>query len=448
MLSQIIFSDSTPSVREAIVTLNSAMTWGQLKRVASSICREHKLLSMRRIGLSFQPRAESYAVLAALDKLKCDVFLLDGNLSSPRIAELGRAFKLAAVLEPESNGESVRVLVNGFSGEYAWSGHSTVTILTSGSTGEAKAARHTWDILCRPVRKADGMSAPRWFLTYRPNLYAGLQVMLQCFVNYGTLVMPGSEHNPQLDAELMFAGGVRFVSGTPSYYRQLLMFADRELMQRIDLEQINLGGEVVDQSLLDRLKQFFPRARHVHIYATTELGRCFSVTDGLAGFPAKYLERPSPDGVEMKIHEGELLVRSANAMQCYDVCSPRYTTEGEWHATGDMVELKGDRAYFVGRKSEMINVAGSKVYPIEVEQVIRAIAGVSDVRVFGRASSITGQVVACEIVAKEGLDPMVLRETVARISMSKLPSYQRPRQINVVKQIAVSAAGKTLRGVS
>lgn len=447
MLSQIIFSDSIPSVREAIVTPNSAMTWGQLKRVASSISQEHKLLSMRRVGLSFQSRAESYGILAALDKLKCDVFLFDGSLSSSRIAELGREFKLAAALEPVRNGESVRVVLNRFSGEHAWSGQSTVTILTSGSTGEAKAARHTWDTLCRPVRKASDLSAPRWFLSYRPNLYAGLQVMLQCFVNYGTLVLPGSGHDPQLDAELMFAGKVRFVSGTPSYYRRLLMFADRDLLQRINLAQITLGGEVVDQPLLDRLKQCFPRARHVHIYATTELGRCFSVTDGLAGFPAKYLERPSPDGVEMKIHEGELLVRSANAMQCYDVCSPRYSSEGEWFATGDMVELKGERVYFVGRKSEMINVAGSKVYPIEVEQVLRAIAGVSDVRVFGRASSITGQLVACEIVAKEGLDPLVLRETVARISMSKLLAHQRPRQINVVKQIAVSAAGKTLRSV-
>jgi acyl-CoA synthetase (AMP-forming)/AMP-acid ligase II len=90
-------------------------------------------------------------------------------------------------------------------------------------------------------------------------------------------------------------------------------------------------------------------------------------------------------------------------------------------------------------------VAGSKVFPIEVERVIRIIPGVSDVRVFGKASSIAGELVACEIVATPDQDREALKETVARICRAQLNSQQQPRLIKLVERIDLSSAGKTLR---
>jgi hypothetical protein len=87
----------------------------------------------------------------------------------------------------------------------------------------------------------------------------------------------------------------------------------------VPLIQVTLGGEVVDQQILDSLRRTFPHARIVHIYATTELGRCFSVTDGRAGFPARYLTEPTADGVVLGVEDGELVVRSANAMEGYEL---------------------------------------------------------------------------------------------------------------------------------
>ena len=70
----------------------------------------------------------------------------------------------------------------------------------------------------------------------------------------------------------------------------------------------SLWGEVADQGLLDALHRFYPCARIVHIYATTELGRCFSIKDGRAGFPVSLLDVPSEDGICLKIEDGELHV--------------------------------------------------------------------------------------------------------------------------------------------
>ena len=416
--------------------------------MAQFVCIRQQKVAKRRVGLSFQPTADSYAALAALDRLACDVFLFDARFPMEEALRQAKNLKLGAFLSQGKSAVGGEFQSHELPGEEEWSGSSTVTILTSGSTGEPKAARHSWESLSRPVRQGAVNVAPRWLLSYRPNLYAGLQVALQCFVDRGTLVVPGFEIDPNSVAEFMCLSGVQFASATPSYWRRLLMFAEANLLKKIPLVQITLGGEIVDQSVLDRLRNCFPSARLVHIYATTELGRCFSVSDGLAGFPSSYLDAVSPDGVELRVQGGELLIRSPNSMRMYDPFSHNQASSGEWFATGDMVAVRDGRAYFVGRKSEMINVAGSKVYPVEVERVIRTIPGVSDVRVFGKTSSIAGELVACEVVAETGQDREALKKSVTRICRAELTSPQQPRLVKFVDKINLSAAGKTLRSRS
>lgn len=445
MLRSIILDETIPLAQAAVVTRRETVTWGQLRAQAHKMTGAFATLESRRVGLSLRAAGESYAALAALDKLRCDTFLFDALLPLETILSLARKLKLGAVVVASSPGESSEFNVHELGGEEKWSGSSTVTILTSGSTGEPKAARHMWESLSRPVRKGPEETEPRWLLTYRPNLYAGLQVMLQCFADRGTLVIPDADMDPQAMAQFMCDAEVQFVSATPSFWRRLLILADSVLLRRAPLVQITLGGEVVDQPLLNRLKQYFPKVRLAHIYATTELGRCFSVHDGMAGFPASYLGKILPDGSELRIQNGELLIRSPNSMKMYDPHAGEQTLVTDWFATGDLVKLKDDRVHFVGRRTDMINVAGSKVYPMEVERVIRVIPGVFDVRVFGKASSVAGELVACEIVPTPGQDPDALKARVNQICRSTLASPQLPRLIKLVDQIGLSAAGKTLR---
>lgn len=446
MLGKLIFEEELPESRRAVVTPVHTTTWAGLREESQRFFETHRNLSKRRVGLSFQSSTESYAALAALDRLSCDVFLFDSHLQFEEAIELSSRLRLGGLLTAE---HSAGLKLSELPDEEGWSGDSTITILTSGSTGKPKAARHSWESISRPIRRGFGSGAA-WLLTYRPNLYAGLQVMLQCFAEGGTLVVPGPDMDPKATARFMVEAGVQYVSATPSYWRRLLMFSDVELLKKVPLLQITLGGEVIDQPILDNLRRCFPVARLVHIYATTELGRCFSVSDGKAGFPAKYLENPLPDGTALRVHEGELQVRSANAMRTYDPLSSQLSSLSSssplgWFATGDMVDIQEDRVYFVGRKTEMINVAGSKVFPVEVERVIRVVPGVSDVRVFGRASSIAGELVACEIVAAPNQDREALRSLIVRTCLASLASHQQPRIIKLVDRIDLSSAGKTLR---
>ncbi len=445
MLSSIILDQAIPSAQEALVVGRRVVVWEELRSQARRMLTTLQSLKCRRVGVSMRATAESYAALAALDRLGTDVFLFDARIPTDEILHRAGKLKIGAILTVDCEADPSGFAIHELPGEENWSGSSTVTILTSGSTGEPKAARHTWESLSRPVRKGPGATAPRWLLTYRPNLYAGLQVMLQCFSDRGTLLASGDDLDPRSLARFMSESKVQYVSATPSFWRRLLILVDSETLKKMPLVQITLGGEMVDQPLLDGLKAHFTGVRLVHIYATTELGRCFSVCDGMAGFPASYLDTPLPDGTVLRIQDGELYVRSANSMRMYDPLSGHGTLNDGWFATGDLVTANGDRVYFVGRKSDMINVAGYKVHPLEVERVIRVVPGVSDVRVFGKRSSLAGELVACEIVAAPEQDPEILKLRVNQACRSTLSNPQIPRIIKFVDHISLSTAGKTLR---
>jgi acyl-CoA synthetase (AMP-forming)/AMP-acid ligase II len=359
----------------------------------------------------------------------------------------------AASIEPPSTKQieiphfPSRLSITLFDDATRGSGESTVTILTSGTSGKPKAATHTWTTLARPIRMTQTEETQRWLLSYAPHLYAGLQVILQCMAQGGVLVVDDSRGDIAALVKLMCDHRVGYVSATPSYWRKLFMLADPNELVRVPIVQVTLGGEVADQLILDKLSATFPQARIIHIYATTELGRCFSVTDRLAGFPARFLEQTSPDGVRMKIEEGELLVQSENRMRKYDsaVSDGVSVTQDGWTRTGDLVDRSADRVYFVGRRSDLINVGGNKVAPLEVERVIREVNGVADVRVFPQNSSIAGQLVACEIVPGAGANRDDLRRRVISHCQASLAGHARPRWITMVDQIELSSANKVRR---
>jgi acyl-CoA synthetase (AMP-forming)/AMP-acid ligase II len=210
------------------------------------------------------------------------------------------------------------------------------------------------------------------------------------------------------------------------------------------LQQITLGGEAVDQGVLDRLQRAFPGARISHIYASTEMGACFVVNDGRAGFPAAFLSDASLP-TRLKISDdGELWIASQRRMKEY--LGENAAAAEEWFATGDMVRLEADRVYFVGRKTECINVGGAKVFPADVERVIRNVPGVREVRVHPVASSMVGQLVGAEIEPVAGQAAAPLRDAVLAACRRDLVKYQVPAIVKIVDRLAVNDAGKIARG--
>ncbi|HTQ39539.1 MAG TPA: class I adenylate-forming enzyme family protein [Pirellulales bacterium] len=439
--------------RAALVTLYARWSWNDMAQLTAGAVQELSALRGQRVAVVHRGDGPTWAALAALDELRADVFLLNPMLSRAAQRQLADEFSLAAIVSTANavNGERQVHEIQPFENAAAGSGQSTVTILTSGTSGRPKAVRHHWGSLCRPVRLTAAQQPPVWLQTYLPNLYAGVQVSLQCLLNGGMLVCPDPAADVDQIIEMMLQERVAFASATPSYWRRLLLFGNAQKLRSVPLKQITLGGEVVDQQVLDLLKATFPQARIAHIYATSELGRCFSVTDGQAGFPARWIGSVTTDGVELKIEEDELLARSPNVMLGYDRLSvPSDINAGSapanaWIATGDLVRRIGDRCVFVGRSSDMINVGGNKVYPQEVEPVLRAVPGVADVRVYAAQSSLVGQLVAAQVVAARAEEADAVKDRVIETAARTLAPHQRPRLIDMVARIELSDAGKMVR---
>ena len=123
----------------------------------------------------------------------------------------------------------------------------------------------------------------------------------------------------------------------------------------------------------------------------------FEVDDGLEGFPASLVG--APGDVQIKVADGSLRIRSARTAVRYLGEEQSSLTDDEGFVdTGDMVERRGDRYYFLGRRSGIINVGGLKVYPEEVEAAINRHPAVRMSRVRARRSPITGSLVAADVV--------------------------------------------------
>jgi acyl-coenzyme A synthetase/AMP-(fatty) acid ligase len=195
----------------------------------------------------------------------------------------------------------------------------------------------------------------------------------------------------------------------------------------------------------------FPQANIGHAYASTEAGVAFDVNDGLAGFPAAFVGG-ARDGVDMKIVDGSLNIRSPRTASRYvgGRRAAALADDAGFVDTGDMVELRGDRYYFVGRKGGIINIGGLKVHPEEVEAVINRHPQVRMSLVRPRQSPITGAIVVAEIVLKSEEDSAParqreLKDDILKLCREALPRHKVPAAISFVPALAVAATGKLAR---
>jgi acyl-coenzyme A synthetase/AMP-(fatty) acid ligase len=113
-----------------------------------------------------------------------------------------------------------------------------------------------------------------------------------------------------------------------------------------------------------------------------------------------------------------------------------------------VVELRGPRYHFVGRKDGVINVGGLKVHPEEVEAAINRHAEVSGSLVKSRKSPIIGAIVVADVVPKTGgageAGPALEREIIA-LCRRDLAAYKVPAMVRFVSALPMTAAGKVLR---
>jgi acyl-coenzyme A synthetase/AMP-(fatty) acid ligase len=320
-------------------------------------------------------------------------------------------------------------------------------LLTSGTTGVPKMVVHSLAGLTAPkgaCGPAD--SAAVWGTFYDIRRYGGLQIFFRTVLGGASLVL-SSAGEPMADHLARLARhGVTHLLGTPTHWRRALM---SPTIRNISPRYVRLSGEIADQAILDRLRAVFPQAAVIHAYASTEAGVAFEVNDGLSGFPAAYVGRIR-DGVEMKIVDGSLRIRSPRTASRYVGTEQTLADADGFVDTGDIVERRGDRCYFAGRKGGIINIGGLKVHPEEVEAVINRHPQVRMSLVRPKKSPITGSIVVADVVLtseQQGASArqIEVRDDILKLCREALPRHKVPAAISFVPTLPVAATGKLAR---
>ena len=397
----------------------------------------------KRIALGEMPILELACALILLDGLAEVICLLPKEVTPQERASLLAQAKIDLVIEGSDLGfsELIRSIhsIGAIESSIISNGDSLRTIETiwmlptSGTSGIPKLISHTLESLTRTMTARNLSNQYVWGSLYSIRRFAGLQVFLQSWISQTPLILLDESQNlfESLDSLIKF--GCNSLSATPSMWRKLSMIPR---FNEMNLNQITLGGEIVDQPVLSMLSNRFPVARITHIYASTEAGVGIVVRDKKSGFPMDLLSAPQ-SMLKMQIDENDHL--------WFEVENTQIKGK-QWIDSGDVVKVDGDRVYFLGRANGSINVGGNKVMPEEVESVIKQMSEVAFVQVRAKKSPIMGSLIEAVVTMKPGHDfNGDFKKRLIAYCRTHLNDFKVPAFVIQNNEITLSSSGKLSR---
>jgi acyl-CoA synthetase (AMP-forming)/AMP-acid ligase II len=114
--------------------------------------------------------------------------------------------------------------------------------------------------------------------------------------------------------------------------------------------------------------------------------------------------------------------------------------------TGDMGHVDEDGFVFLtGRADDVINCGGEKIYPREIEDVLRGHPAVTQAVVVGRQDDVLGECPVAYVTARPGMEPAELADALMRSCEARLGRTRRPRRLVVVDSVPTGPTGKVSR---
>ncbi|MFO1294275.1 MAG: long-chain-fatty-acid--CoA ligase [Rubrivivax sp.] len=145
---------------------------------------------------------------------------------------------------------------------------------------------------------------------------------------------------------------------------------------------------------------------------------------------------------------GEIVIRGPGVMQGYwrRPEDSAQALRGGWLHSGDIGRMDdAGYVYIVDRVKDMINVAGFKVWPAEVEQYLYKLPGVQEVAVYGLPHPDKGEQVVAAVVPRPG--HALGAEDVLAYCRTHIAAYKVPARVDIVAELPKSATGKILKRV-
>ena len=294
-------------------------------------------------------------------------------------------------------------------------------VFTSGSTGKPKGILHDCE---RVIKKfAAQRTAYRTLLFLLMDHFGGFNTFLAALSYGGVLVAPDGRQ-PAAVARTIERARVELLPVTPTFLNLLLAAGSAAEHDMSSVKLISYGTEVMTEATLKRITELFPNARFQQTYGLSEMGVLRSKSQASGSTWVKV----GGEGFETRIVEGILHVRSESAMVGYLNAPDPFDSDG-WFNTGDAVERSGEFLRILGRRSEVINVGGQKVFPAEVETALLEAGNVTEATVFGEPHPLMGHVVVARISLSEPEEALALKARLRKHCLARLAPVQGPGEI-------------------
>lgn len=319
---------------------------------------------------------------------------------------------------------------------------------SSGTTGFPKAILHNHGSLVHSARveqKHHGQTRDDVFLCIPPLYHTGAKMHW-----FGSLLSGGRAVllkgvKPKSILETVSNEGCTIVWLLVPWAQDILDAIDRGEINPDDYQLsqwrlMHIGAQPVPPSLIARWKKVFPD----HLY-DTNYGLSESIGPGCVHLGVENINKVGAIGKagfgwEVKIADengntvkrgdvGELYVKGPGVMKCYyrDEKATAETLKDGWLLTGDMAQEDEDGfIYLVDRKKDVIISGGENLYPVQIEDFLRAHPAVKDVAVIGLPDKRLGEIAAAIISIKEDC---ICTEEEINTFCQKLPRYKRPHKV-------------------
>lgn len=302
--------------------------------------------------------------------------------------------------------------------------HPGIVFFSSGSTGESKGAVHDFVYILDKFKQPRKMKRMITFLMF--DHMGGINTLLHNLSGGGCIITV-RDRTPKAVLNIVEKYKVQVLPVSPTFINLMLLSGAYQQFDLSSLETISYGTEVMPESTLERLNEIFPNIRLVQTYGLSELG----VMDTKSKSNNSLWVKLGGAGFETRVRNNMLEIKAHSAMIGYLNAPSPYTEDG-YFMTMDMVEQDGEYYKILGRKSEIINISGEKVYPAEVESFFMGMDGVEDVAVKGESNPLIGSMVVAKFKINTNETLSEFKKRMTAYAKGKIADYKIPQKVRLV----------------
>ncbi|MCW1823498.1 MULTISPECIES: acyl-CoA ligase FadD12 [Mycolicibacterium] len=468
--------------RPGLVDELGTLTWQQVDQQADALATGLQALPAgepKVVGIMARNHRGFVLSLIAANRIGADVLLLNTSFAAPALAEVINRESVDAVIYDEEFTDTATLALSDRPGAariVAWtdthahdltvaklveqhrgeeprraSEKSKVILLTSGTTGTPKGAKHSGggpEVLKAILDRTPWHTEERVVIV-APMFHAWGFSQLAFAASMACTIVTRRKFDPEATLELVDRHRAKGLCVVPVMFDRIMDLPEN-VLNRYDGRTLRFAAASGSRMRPDVVTAFMDRFGDIiyNNYNATEAGMIATATPAdlraapdTAGKPAEGTEIRILDSEFKQAPTGEvgtIYVRNSTQFDGYTSGSTKDFHEG-FMSSGDVGYLdEAGRLFVVGRDDEMIVSGGENVYPIEVEKVIAGHPDVAEAAVLGVEDTQYGQRLAAFVV----LAGTITADGLKAYVRENLANYKVPRDITVLDELPRNSTGK------